>query len=366
MAEAGQIVVTGIGMRTAVGEHAIQTCASIRAGINRFAEWPHFGQPLDLDGTALVASAVQPDLGKGSWTRKARKLLTMPFYEAIVDAGLFDFDEVRRRMGEYRAGVYLGAPRPDRPGSSEDALERFLSECGEKIFAPFSPVRTDIFALDQVGGAAALAAAVADLRESQIDVAIVGGVDSFLDLVFLRSLHEAQRLKTPASAAGLIPGEAAAFAILERTGDASRRGVRSRLRIGVTALEGSKLHADDPHEPLDRPNELAAALRAVLARLDASDLPRYVITDLNGERWRFREWGLAETRCLADLPDRWELWHPADCVGDVGAAFVPLAVGVATRAFERGHGLGDSMLICAGADQGERCAVAVLAPANGG
>jgi 3-oxoacyl-[acyl-carrier-protein] synthase-1 len=358
MSEAKEIVITGVGMKTAVGEHAIQSCASVRAGVNRFAEWPHFGASFDEDGTALIVSAVQPDLGKGSWVGKARTLLTAPLYEAVVDAGLFDFEHVQRQMGGYRAGVYLGVPRPDRPGTPTGGLERFADEVGTEIFAAFSPHRIDLFALDQVGGALALAEAVGDLEEARVDVAIVGGVDSLLHPVFLRSLHDAGRLKTPATPVGLIPGEAAAFLVLERADDARRRGLRPRIRIGPRALEGQEPSKRDPKR-LEHSDTMARVVQRVLAASGGASALDRVIVDLNGERWRFREWGLVDTRCLAELPNDSELWHPMDCVGDVGAAFLPLAVGMATRALERGYAGEGEMLICAASDQGDRAAILV-------
>ena len=47
------------------------------------------------------------------------------------------------------------------------------------------------------------------------------------------------------------------------------------------------------------------------------------IADMNGEQYRFKEAALAITRLLRDRKVLFSLWHPADCIGEVGAATLP-------------------------------------------
>ena len=41
---------------------------------------------------------------------------------------------------------------------------------------------------------------------------------------------------------------------------------------------------------------------------------------MNGEQYRFKEAALAITRLLRDRKVLFSLWHPADCIGEVGAS----------------------------------------------
>ena len=47
------------------------------------------------------------------------------------------------------------------------------------------------------------------------------------------------------------------------------------------------------------------------------------IADVNGEQYRFKEAALAITRLLRDRKVLFSLWHPADCIGEVGASTLP-------------------------------------------
>ena len=85
-----------------------------------------------------------------------------------------------------------------------------------------------------------------------------------------------------------------------------------------------------------------------------------IINDLNGERWRFLEWGMADARALSGLPPNRRLWHPADCFGDIGAATGAAHLCLATRAFRRGYAVGQAILVCNTSDGGERAATLVF------
>src|SRR5687767_7788141 len=93
------IVVTGLGMRTSVGQHADQSCAAVRAGINRFAEWPHFGIRLGEDEADLVAATADSELGDDPWVAKAAPLLTLPLGEVVWSAELYNLGALRQRPG---------------------------------------------------------------------------------------------------------------------------------------------------------------------------------------------------------------------------------------------------------------------------
>jgi 3-oxoacyl-[acyl-carrier-protein] synthase-1 len=339
-------------MKTAVGNHAAQTCASVRAGVSRFSEWPHFGGSLDEDGTALVASATRPDSGSAPWYAKAVELGLQPLYEAVWGARLYDFDDPQPA---YRVALYLAVPSAERAGTaSHTDVESALAQWRHS--APgLRDARVHTVPADHAAGLLAVAAAVQALHSGAVDVVIVGGIDSFLDNMFLGWLHDERRLKTPTTPIGIIPGEAAGFIVLEREADARQRGAALLGRIASIAVD-RETPAPGPRDST-RPDAFGRAVRAALDPVGGAGNIGRIVVDLNGERWRFLEWAVVEARCLGQLPARWELWHPADCVGDVGAAFAPLALGMAAHAYERGYPApGGGTLVCAASDRGERAA----------
>lgn len=346
------IVVTGIGMRTAVGQHTQQSCASVRAGLNRFMTWPHFG----VDGGGLTASWTRPDLGERSWCEKLVELLPQPLTEALWSARLFDLPiNLPHARGQARVQMFLGTPPLDRPGPSPEELQEFTETVKEDLF-PEGAVRLEFIHMEHVSGLVGVARACEVLQQGSADICLVGAADSLLDSVLLQSLLEAGRLKVPGVSSGIIPGEAAAFLVLERESMTRRRGVPARLRIDAVGLE-----RDAPWTPQSpvRGRGLTRAIQTVLEAVGRPEEFGQVICDLNGERWRFLEWALIETRCLGKLPRGWQLWHPADCLGDVGTAFGPVAIGLAAQAFQRGYAPNPRILIASASESGERAALAV-------
>jgi 3-oxoacyl-[acyl-carrier-protein] synthase-1 len=78
-----------------------------------------------------------------------------------------------------------------------------------------------------------------------------------------------------------------------------------------------------------RADGLVEAVRSALkdADLALKDCD-HRIADANGEQYRFREAALAITRLLRDRKVMFSLWHPADCIGEVGAATLPAMLAI--------------------------------------
>jgi 3-oxoacyl-[acyl-carrier-protein] synthase-1 len=152
--------------------------------------------------------------------------------------------------------------------------------------------------------------------------AVIVGIDTHGDRATLERLDLAGLLKSRRSPGGFVPGEAAAVVCVRPVGrgegepgpatDAARwvvRGLgtatereRSSTALGLTLAVGEALSSWGG----------AAASVATVA------------IDLNGERERAKEWSFAATRTLWRERATPEVIHPADRLGDVGAATVPL------------------------------------------
>jgi 3-oxoacyl-[acyl-carrier-protein] synthase-1 len=223
---------------------------------------------------------------------------------------------------------------------------------------PVSALLSRAFPLDHTAGPWALREACSALRERAVDVAVVSGLDSHLHRPHLDKLIGRAQVKTALDPNGLIPGEAGAAVVLERQADARTRQAPILARVGsISASSGAVPYS--PELPV-RAEALSDVLQEALHEA-AAPFGR-IIVDLNGERWRFLEWGLAETRCGRHLTPGWQLWHPADCLGDVGAASGPLFLCLAVRAFARRYaGEGGILLVNMSAD-GQRAATVLHPP----
>jgi 3-oxoacyl-[acyl-carrier-protein] synthase-1 len=87
----------------------------------------------------------------------------------------------------------------------------------------------------------------------------------------------------------------------------------------------------------------------------------YRITDIGGEQYQFKEAALALSRLLRVRKEEFDIWHPADCIGEVGAASLPCMLGVVLYAAQKGYAPGPRPLAHLGNDDGKRVALALAA-----
>ena len=64
---------------------------------------------------------------------------------------------------------------------------------------------------------------------------------------------------------------------------------------------------------------------------------RCVYAGLNGEGLVAKEWGVAYLRSAERFAEGFEVEHPADCLGDAGAALGPILLGLAAIGLEKGY-----------------------------
>lgn len=342
-------VVTGTGMHTPVGTNTAGTCAALRAGVSRLSAWPHFG----FAGEALNVGAVAAHFREGSWVEKAVPITAPAIYEALWQAGLY-----AHPWHNLRVGLFFATPSPTRVGVHRELLARYRDHLRD-LWAELAG-NDVIHYVDHahVGGGLALAQACEALARGDLDAAVIAGFESSLDSVYLDELLARGRLHTGDRSGGIIPGEAAAVLVLETAAAARRRRATPLARLVALTLE---------QEPAGwtptRPSQGGALTRALQGALAVDPGPaayRRLIVDHTGERWRLREWTLVEPRALGSLPTGWRLWHPVESVGDIGPAFVPLAVGWATQAFARRYAGSGGILIGAMNDLGERAVVTLM------
>jgi 3-oxoacyl-[acyl-carrier-protein] synthase-1 len=353
-----EIVVTGIGLLTAVGNDAVQSAAAVRAGISRLEGWEaggtSHGEP------AIVAARLPVNYGNIPWLEKFEDLLLQPMHEALWDAGLYEFAELRARSRGL-LGLYLATPYADRAGVTAGAYREFMAQAKDISNVNARVDHVEVVAHDHAAGIRALQLAVQQLSAETVDVAIVAGVDSLLHVPHLRELAAGGFLKLPGVPHGLMPGEAAAVLVLERRRDARARKAVALAHIGALALQQEAVPLGEDH-PIRGEGASQAVASALAADGRAAQIRR-VITDMSGERWRAIEWAIVETRCLGALSPGWQHWHPADCFGDVAAASGIAHAVLTVRAFARRYAGGGGVLLFAASHRGQRAA-ATLWPAG--
>ena len=238
----------------------------------------------------------------------------------------------------------------DRPGRLTGLDQSLVTELETTVGVAFDVARSSLIPQGRPSVLLAAAEACRLIREGAVENVLIGAVDSLLVNATLTALQTDGRLLRPRNSDAFIPGEAAGALLLRR--HSSRVGSLICEGFGV-GVEVSTIASDKPL----RANGLTTAIQSALA--DAGCAMHDVdfrITDNSGEQYYFKESALALSRTLRRRKEAFEIWHPADCVGEVGAAAGAVAMAVALEACRKNYSPGRCILIHAGTDAGQRVA----------
>jgi 3-oxoacyl-[acyl-carrier-protein] synthase I len=331
---------TAAGMVCPVGLSAKAACAAMRAGIAGFTELPfHDRQNEPIIGAATPA----PGLGTRRHTRLV-KLLTLALEDLLRN---------RPNMDWRRVPLLVGLAEVNRPGGADDLTATVVSEVQQLLGIKFHPKLSIALPQGHVAGFAGLRLARDLDRSGSASMSLVCGVDSYLNGAALDWLEEKLRLKTPDNTDGVIPGEAAAAVLVESQSTTDAAQV---VGLGF-GLEKASVLTEEPLLGLG----LADAGRKALAEAGwGFHEIDFRLSDVTGENYGFREHTLAHARLMrvVRLEDH-PLWHPADSIGDTGAAAGVVQLVMAAAAWGKAYAPGARAACFTSAVPGER-AVALL------
>jgi hypothetical protein len=342
-------VITGLGMVTAIGHGAVESCASLRAQIVRPRPLPFQVLSSDEMGARAATGHCLHGLVEG-FTGLARLVkLGGLALEDLIRAADLPVSEARF-LHQTALSIGLSPTRQDEWDFYDEFLaeklpERLLRHAGLAIPAQ----NVSVLRGGHASGLLALQQGMQLLRSQQFQRVIVLGIDSLVEDHALQWLASRRRLKTPEQAVGLMPGEAGAAVLLERPAEAKRR--TAQVQGLLTGLGSNRIQDMTSRKGAESGRALAQAIRqAWPASIPVGDL----YGDLNGEQDRAMEWGCAQVllRETHDL-DAMRLFAPAECLGDTGSASGLIALGAALRSFARGYAGGQHALVWSSSDSGE-------------
>jgi 3-oxoacyl-[acyl-carrier-protein] synthase I len=349
-----ELVVSSIGMLTAVGLSAAETWCSVRSATARFSETSildHRAEPITLalvDARALdKVSPVGDD--HPLTAREAR----------IVRLARPALRECLSTIGASAAAISLVLAVPespsDRPLDGKRVLARLVSDCGGAIALD----RSTVVAGGRAAGLAAVSVARDLIRSGKAEMVIVGGADTYRDLYLLATLDAERRVRSAAALDGFIPGEGAAFVLLVRPDIASARGYPTFAGIAGLAegFETGHLYSTEPY----RGDGLASTFRQLVAEAPPATPIRAVFSSMNGESHWGKEWGVGFIRNRDAFDPDLEITHPADAFGDVGTAAGPVLLGLASLAVRDGRATPPVLVFCC-SDRGQRAALTLVRP----
>lgn len=335
--------IVSVGMVTAVGLDAPSSCAAMRARLDGFQETGF----LLNGGKDRVVGAPVPLPRNWIGEQKLARLAAAAISEAFAETPQAREDSI----------FILCIAEEERVGSPVTDVE-YLRKAVSDIISIKMKDRMWVVAHGRPSGLVALDQARKFITSGDAKNVMIVGVDSYLTSKTIGSFLATDRLLIPGNANGFIPGEAAA-AILCRRADHGPFGV---CGLGLSREKAAIYHPDDL--PL-RGDGMTSAYRSALdeAGIDMNDIG-YRIADLIGEQYWFKQSALASLRLLRGRHGFQDLWSPTESLGNVGAAVVPLMIGMSFQAVRKGYAAGNPVLIEASNDEGA-CGAAVLAARTG-
>jgi len=284
-----------------------------------------------------------------------------------------------------RTGFYLSLPHPRRiytgldlipdEGERQERLEeareaeqeplddtipqRLLEKAAQLCGWHGKPSLRFVATSGHTGVAEVIHKAIEDLSSGQMEMAIVGGVDSLMEEDTLEWLGNMGRLKTPSLPDGLQPGEAGSFLSIE-----TWQRVKARGGCALAIVQQDVCVGEESKTLLSGGAPVGIGLSSVLSRISTStdwkgNQPLWLITDQNGEHFRAMEWGTAVVGLVASSQAFIApiLWHSAESFGDTGAASGAVSLCMAIRGFNRDYAPAKNVVVISSAEGSHRTAI---------
>lgn len=326
------------GLVTAVGFNSISTLAALRAGISGIRE-THLADR--QSGEALRGAKVDlPHWWEG--LGKVVDLAAPPIDECLY-AAQFEKPE--------NIPILLGVAAPDRPGRWEGLDTQLLKQVERKLDLPHHP-ESRTFPMGQTAGIYGMVFAHDILTKRKARCCIIAGADSYLQQETVDAYVAQRRIMTEDNSNGFFPGEAGAAVLVTLGGQEKDPHLQIR-GLGV-ADELAPIASEEPFRGEGMTEAVKLALKD--ANLKMEDLA-WSLTDITGEHYKFKEAGFATGRLSSGTRQGiFDIWHPIEYLGEIGAAMVPTLLAWALHAGQKDYAPGARALCHVGNDAHERAA----------
>ena len=356
-------IVATTGARTALGRSAMQTGLLLRTGMPAMA-----ASPLADEKGEQVTMCFDPTLDPMLVGDARAAALAIPALEEALAPLGEGIRALRMELVLCLDGTSGPAAARGEPVRGAALAARVHARARE--LAP--GIALEICARGAAGAAFVLPQALDALVARRVDAILLGGIHSDYDPATIAALEAQGRLFSPTNLDALVPGEAAAFVLLTRE-DVARRiapragGGEPRLaaRIAAVGTGMERATPDNDVTPFEAIG-LTSAIRSAAAELEQRGMKSgWAITDHTFETRRMHEWQAMMTRTHALWGEPGVIDSPAQRIGHLGAAALPLAMALASEAWRRGYAPAPVAMALAGSDAGERGAVLLFSEAVG-
>jgi 3-oxoacyl-[acyl-carrier-protein] synthase-1 len=346
MSDKPKVYVAAVGMITPVGANAEMTAAAVKAGITRYSETDYFDKDYNrvkmaLVPESLVENSLDASLLKGDFTaRRARLLQLASLALKNLAASTDDLDN----LPLFLAGPYAISEQ-------EKVLDGlFFENLGLQSDIKFDANSSRIISTGRAGSLQAIKLAFRFLENSGLNHVIVGGVDSAYDQCCVDYYDTTNRLLCGENDDGFVPGEGACFLLLSRK-KPSKSQLNTYFFEPGTYMEQGHMYSDEIYSG----SGLSVAFEIAFSCGEDSKVEK-VYSTMNGESFFAKELGVAVTRNSKHFINELQHEHPADCLGDLGAASGLVYSGIIDELFKKNNTSVNTLLYCS-SDHADRAAV---------
>ncbi|TQV76397.1 hypothetical protein FLL45_00060 [Aliikangiella marina] len=338
MSKQDKLYIAATGMITPVGMNTDMTLASVKAGINVYQNSSFINKDQYRMKLAQVPDEAFVELNENinaaAMSGQEKRMLCLASSAVSQVYELFSPSKP--------IPLFLAAPE-SIPGKDIKVSEHFIENLQRQTGVAFDQANSVIVNEGRAAGLKALDLIFNYMENSESKYALLVGVDSYVDASLLSALDEENRVLTEVSTNGFAPGEAATAILLihQRVLEKSPDAIAAVARPGVAEEKGHRYS----QEPM-LGDGLADAVRGAI---DGSNNIKIdsIYSSFNGESFHSKEYGVAMMRNSASLVEGYKHEHPADCFGDLGAAFAPTLMAIAARTIEADNSDYASLVFCA-------------------
>lgn len=345
-------VIVGTGAFTPFGLNALQTAFLLRTGMPAMT-WSPLADQQGEPVTFGLQGTLDPEKTGG-----ARALdLALPAFDEAV-APLLPFAD------RLRIGVVLSLDEELAPKSSWSGPNpggELLAAFERHVLSRFPHSKVTVVARGAGGPGQVLPDALAALSRFEIDALIFGGAHTDYDPARIRWLEDQGRLFTVSNLDAIVPGECAAFVALMAPDVARRANLPVLGRVGSIASGFEEATPDNDLSAYEAKGLTAAVRAATRAFVGEKRTAGWMLTDSTFEMRRLYEWQSVITRTREVWGEPFVVEAPAQRMGLLAAAALPLLMVTAAEGFSRNFAPSPLAVLMTGSDGGERTALVMEA-----
>jgi len=341
------LYLNGLSMLTPLGADLEMVKTAIDAGISSYQQCALSG-----DDEALIQFSPVPD---GALQVRIPPMLPgmgLP-QTRLLKLAIFALTDLAPQLPKIPLALFLAGPQRYY---QHTALNRtFINHLTKSAGVTLDISNSRCINTGRAGVIDAIATAFKYFDATHAHHALIGGIDSFYDPRTLDILQKNRRLSGKDSFDGFVPGEGAAFLLLTspHAPEAIRNKSLLKLHEPATVYEPGHLLGEAPYTA----EALASAFQQAMATTDAPINTLY--SSENGEMHYTRELSVATLRQQYRMDAQYKTHRPAEYFGDLGAAFAPVAIGLASTTINTQPET--ATIVYASSDGGSRAALCLSA-----